>query len=183
MNAIFNSIFKICEPLGDKKFTSLIPDRSILYPLSYELTRSELDILVKVMTLVNDNAFYMSLIEKPIGKGFQNNWLIPVSDINIYFSIDKMYKGLENALYSPSGQWGIVFTVDDYAIIGGKEGFMTVFREYWHRSVEDQALEFLKDCHDESTRGGVDIRWVVELVKHIYGLEKANQLLQETGFS
>lgn len=86
-------------------------------------------------------------------------------------------------LCSTNGDWGLLKTIDDYAFLGGNAEFMQAVKSCFP-DVEKEVLEFLHDFKLAQKSGEqIDLNWLNQILTHVYGQEKADKLLKETGLS
>lgn len=176
----FRTVFKVYGPFGEL-FTPLISERTLIYPAWYSLTESQLQALVQAVKSVGDDAFYLSLLERIQDPDEAQHWFIPLDDVETYRSVPWPVRGLENALYSPTGRWGIKFTMDQYAIVGGSRIFMDTLFAHLSISVDEQAHKFLLDHKPDQDTSDHDLRWLTGFLTNLYGQAKARKMLLEIG--
>jgi len=91
-------------------------------------------------------------------------WEIDLSEYEAYAHIPLM---MRYALYSTRGNWGLIVSEEEYAVLGSREGFMDVFKEAYPEW-ESQLPQFL-DMWREKKGWGSDVSWLPALTKHVYG--------------
>lgn len=101
-------------------------------------------------------------------------WRLPLNQYDEYDQADvaivrkeRIGFTLDRVLYSPTGEWGILFP-ELYALMGGSRAFVAQFKEKYPRWPQDTE-EFIEDRRRAHLERGVDVSWVSELLKHIYG--------------
>jgi len=78
------------------------------------------------------------------------------------------YQILENAIYSTKGKWGLWFSSDNHAIIGGSELFVDTFYRAIGKSIDDMVMAFMKGIHNKE--------YVVEeYLPRLFGKEQAEK--------
>jgi hypothetical protein len=125
-----------------------------------------------------------------------------------YFSLDDLqpwkdgrYPGntLETALISSTGRWGVLISHEDHAVVGGAQTFVeTLAAEFpslpgfdrqndegeWVEGEllppSEQVLSFLEGATIYSPD---PMHWLPTHLAHIYGPDKANDLLRRAGFT
>lgn len=173
----------------NKPFASQVEERRLLYPVGFVLKRTNpqfLSGLVSTARKLGDEGFYLSYITKPqrfapweIKQDEPYNWYYPFADIDS-FSVHMR----EQILYSPSGQWGLMISFEDHGLLGGSSAFFDIMKTILPGFDNmNQVREFLADWKYYKEEHGVDIRWVPDLLFHIYGAKVAQRLLEESGLS
>jgi hypothetical protein len=74
---------------------------------------------------------------------------------------------LENALYSTSGQWGVILSAEDHAVVGGSKEFMTAFKNsypQWSLDLEAFASYWSEYGKSRNT----DVTWLSDYIDYIY---------------
>jgi len=121
-------VFANLDPFG-QPFTARLSDRDLLFPVSFELEAGQLAALRgAAATVGDDSAFLLLLAGTPDEPHY---WELPSADASPYEPFDFL---LENALLSPSGQWGMLISSEDHAVIAGAPVFMQVIRERFPQS-------------------------------------------------
>jgi hypothetical protein len=92
----------------------------------------------------------------------------------------------ESVIYSSQGQWGLLMSHEYHAILVGSEDFIEEIR-LATPNIDNQVYAFFdhwKDHRERNLSNGIDpgpYKWLPILLHHVYGIEKGNMLLQESG--
>ena len=86
---------------------------------------------------------------------------------------------LENAIYSTSGTWGLLFSHERHAVLGGPTQFVRAITEMLPNPV-GQVEKFLATWKQHHVRFGSNLDWFPCLLEHVYGADAAQRFL-ETG--
>lgn len=180
----FRKVFARDYPF-DAPIASHVHRRSLLHPVTYELDYIQLHAVASAAQVVGDDAFYFSVLERPSEEEQKEyyHWLIPLEDLNSYYRLGKDAPVfiLENALYSPTGKWGLMLSHESFALAAGSSIFIETLYTYLPNSEDEQVRAFLQGWKADHDRFGLRIDWIPGLLKHLYGAEKARGLLAEAG--
>jgi hypothetical protein len=189
--AAFHKIFAIGMASVDvygEPFRADLPARTILYPVDPELDGDQLDALAMAAEVVGDEGFYVSLVGFDEAETLDCHWYVPLCELASYDALEPCSIGgltHDNALYSPSGRWGMLISLEEHAIVGGTPDFLErLLSDYPERApgwlitgsdppplpVEprDQVRSFLRVRRD--TRGSkLDLEALRPLLVHVYG--------------
>lgn len=84
---------------------------------------------------------------------------------------------LENVVYSPSGQWGIMFSHEHYALIAGtNETMQAIQKAIPNLDFESQIHDFIKHWQYYNSNG-FHTHWILALLTQCCGKQKAQDLL------
>lgn len=171
-----------------KPFSSNITERRIIYEYHYELTPPLSNILINAVSTVGDRGIYWSLVWKTPEEDWQhpNHCYISLSEF-LPLYIEKKHKDYqkikyffisESILYSPQGKWGIMFSDEGYALLGGTNKFIDLV-EQGFPELDSQIYHFLAQLkiYKQMYPHQTNIDWIPELLAHIYGEEAAKKLL------
>lgn len=111
-------VFRIVDAY-DEPFTDAAPVRALLFPTSYQLEPAQLAVLKRAAQSVGDDSVFLESLEAITPD--EPYWEFPVVGDGPYDVIEFV---LVNAIFSPSGQWGLVISEEDHAVIGGVPEFM-----------------------------------------------------------
>lgn len=175
----FRSVFRSADPF-DEPIAPSVSHRAILYPVSYDLEPHEFGAIALAAQTVGDNSFYFSVTERPMATEQDRpyHWLIPFEELSGYRSLGYPFV-LENAFYSPNGHWGVLISHEQHAVVAGSKQFLDTLFTHLPVSAELQIQEFLSTWKDNHTRLGSKIDWLPRLLRHVYGVEQAELLLQK----
>jgi hypothetical protein len=170
-------IFGDDDPFG-QPFTDAIEVRRILYAITYRLPLPLLKVLANAASEVGDEGFYFSVLERPAmdQQDRPYHWYIPFAELEQYYSLDYPFV-LENVLYSPSGQWGIMVSHEEHALLGGSTQFMSRLQDKLPPDSLEEFLSFWKYARDHYQ---ANIAWLPKQLIHVYGYETAQRLLSDS---
>jgi hypothetical protein len=174
--APFAAVFAAADPF-DTPFTERVPHRMLLYPVDYELSQEQLEIVSIAARALGDDGFYLALLE---GTESDRNgqWLLKIGDVQGYLDVAPAQ---ENAIFSPAGRWGLIFSHESHALLGSCRRFIEVFRQHLWRSEADQTLDFLQ-LWKKQRAWGASVDWIEPMLQHLYGAERAQELLNVARF-
>ena len=171
-------------------FANGVEVRRLLYPVHAGLRDLDyplLDALVSVATRLEDDGFYVSIIERPTPDSEWSrrddwHWYLPFAEIEAYGSLGDALS-LERTLYSPSGRWGLMISHEDHALLGGEAVFFEAMREAIPGFDNiGQVQHFLSDWRYYNAETGADVSWIPDLLTHVYGPELAEKMLEDAAF-
>jgi hypothetical protein len=181
----FYSVFVSGDPYTEP-FSPQITERLLLYPTdNYALTPEQFHALAKAAgSLGEDWAYLLSTAlwdQEDWEDSVRELWILELNDLESYlFPPENSSIALaENAIYSPTGSWGILVSDMAYALTGGELDFVETFRELTvddrnERQMIDEWLTFWSGLR---RHGHPCDNWLPSLVRHLYGEEKAAALL------
>ena len=112
------------------------------------------------------------------------HWWVPLDGLpDLWERIDIL--GFADALlYGTSEEWAIAFSADSWAVAGGRLGFVDSLARHLAEApdampLDVQLQEFV--AHHEDDWGSHVARWFPALLEHVYGPEKASELLGREG--
>lgn len=179
---VFDRVF-VAENPFDPLFTSAIEARMILFPVHNVMDRLIARAIKKASSLVNETSFYLSVLERPDAAEQDRpyHWLIPFSQLEEYRELGYPFV-LENAIYSPSGTWGVMFSHARHAVLGGPRQFVQAVTETLPNSVS-QVDKFIATWKQNQERFGSNLDWLPRLLEHVYGEERAQEMLVKAGLA
>lgn len=185
------------EDAFGEPFRPEIAVRRILFPVRYVLRPPLLEGVIAAAKKVGDTGFFVSVVESEGSpwtgewrklpeetRRVPYDWYVPVEQAANYYPTVKVY-GTNNAIYSPSGKWGILISDEDHAVVGASGDFVATVSNHV-AEMDSQVYEFLgywKEIHEKRDRPGkrIDLTWLPRQLSHCYGKEKAKTLLEESG--
>jgi len=191
---ILRKVFVNDYPVGNP-FSCNMAARKLLYRCETFLEESLLKALIEAASSVGDSGCYLSQLW--IFNDDRNHCYIPLDElleayndspdnkkaIDIQLNIN-MFS--EYVLYSSQGKWGLMVSHEHYGILGSSSEFMEKIKSILP-DIDLQVDEFLKyiwllkDYHVSRKLGGLRLKWLPELLNHIYGEETAKKMLEEKG--
>lgn len=176
----FERIF-VSENPFECAFASAIEVRMILFPAHYTMESSLAKAVIKEMARRKENAFYFSILERPKADEQDRpyHWEIPANQLEEYRSLGYPFV-LENAIYATDGAWGIMFSHEHHALLGGAADFVQAVTKTLPQPGKqiEKFVEAWKHNHD---RFGSDLEWLPRLLQHVCGNEQAQKLIANTG--
>lgn len=145
--AIYDKIFAPREG-SEVFFTPQIQKKGVLAPAFFTLRNDYAKAFLTAVTKVGDKAFYISTTERVVPG--PNDWLVSLNanSIQEYEKYRGVYRNVDNAIYSPNGKWGIWFSNDLYALIGGSTEFVDTFYDVLGKTVNEMVLIFIKSVQN-----------------------------------
>jgi hypothetical protein len=90
---------------------------------------------------------------------------------------------LENAVFSPAARWGVAFSQDGYATVGGTTAFMTELERRLPRPLDEELNDYLGNMARTKISQGLPRRYVREQVEYLVGVDRAMLVLDRFGLS
>lgn len=168
---IFSQLFKSTDPFGTP-FSEVLSCRAILYPISYTFTEGVMSAVVLAAREVGDEGLYLTFTESVVEKYI----FVPFENLGIYYQIAQP---LENVIYSPSQQWGFLFSHEDHVLVGGSERFVNLLYRNLSLSIEEQVLKFLEAWKYHHLHYRADITWLPRLLSHLFTQQMVFSLLDK----
>jgi hypothetical protein len=143
-------------------------------------------VLAQVASQLGDDGFFFSnLLRKPNDLETANHWWIPFDEMSIFLScntdIFNFAYQLENVIYSPSGQWGLMWAFENFGILAGTSSCIDRVCQIVP-SIEQQILYYLdhiKECKDTWGIENMNITWLPSFLEYVFGEEVAVTMLEE----
>lgn len=185
---IFQRVFITDDPLANEIFSPAMKARIIFFALTEQIEIPIMDAVIASATNLGDSGCYISLTEQ-WDKNPANNCYIPFSEFSLpEIDLPKlgMYFVSDYFIYSSSGKWGVLVSSAHYGLLGGSQEFIEGVRGAFpelDREVYD-FLQYWKNYRDDAVSRGHKSTlgdWLPVLLRHVYGAEEAENLLQETG--
>lgn len=186
---ILRQVFVKDNP-SEEVFADKIQDRKIIYRYKYEIDPNFAQALIEAASSIGDSGCYLSLLWQTARPNHANHCYIPFSEFwstyvekeNENYSKIRFFCVSENVLYSPQAKWGIMFSHEGYALLGGVSNFMAEISKLVPNldSQVYQFLEYLQYCKANYYGTQLDW-WLPRLLSHVYGQEIAERMLTETG--
>jgi hypothetical protein len=162
-----------------KVFTSDVPCRGLIYPITYWLDEKTFEALRSAASGENDQSFYLAFPEKPRTSDgpLPDRWRVPF-DYAPYRAVADL--PLEMAHYSTTGKWGVLTTSSQIALVGGSQMFAASLERKLDNDFEENARRFLHDYFADAQIGGWKTDWLPPLMTHLFGADAASTLLAAT---
>ncbi len=174
---VFHSIFSLNAEFNDFWFQNSLSHRLLIYPQIFSLNNSQFSALAKAASLHGETEFILSITEL-YGSEKTKHWLISSDNLSTYHSVH-LNTMLENVIFSITGNWGIRFTQDMYAIVAGSTLFVNTLVQQWPTDIKNDISHFLADLKRDSH---INNTWLKAFLEHLYGKNKAQQFLSEFEF-
>jgi len=111
-----------------------------MYPTEPILPEATFDAIVNAASVAGDDSLWLRYLEEEYREG-TGYWAVSGDDFPGYQSLG--WIAVRNALFSPSGRWGILISDDDIAIAGARdEAFIESLSRSIPRSLHDQLTDF-----------------------------------------
>lgn len=154
-------VFRSTDPFG-WPFSDAISCGRVLFPTDgCHLSPEQFGVLAKVARSTGESTCYLAVVEgyeRLGGSTEEKMYLVDLSDYEGYVSL---HLTLENAIYSPSGRWGVLISHEMHGILGGDAEFVATFNrmdpkadEQWQMFKAEWSLEKHK-C------------WLEEIASHL----------------
>lgn len=166
-------------------FGQAVEKRKVLY--EYRTPDAEITpVVVQVASELGDDGFFFSnLMRRPSDPVDANHWWIPFDEVSIFLScntdIFNFAYQLENVIYSPSGQWGLMWTFENLGILAGTGSYIDRFCQIIP-SIEEQLKNYLNSIKEGKDTWGIEninIAWLPSFLEHMFGKEVALMMLEE----
>ena len=170
--AAFRAVFQSTDPFG-APLTERMTWRGLLYPVPYLLEPEQFDAVVAAARATGDDRICISVTEEFDG----------LSGARAEHCLFDYWEGaeyqrlgavgvLENAIYSPRGQWGLMMSHEQHAVAGGPRIFMDELASRFP-SFEASLEEFLQSWAEYRDQRNAEVSWLETLLTHLYGRESA----------
>lgn len=163
LKKIYNKVFDSYDPFAPAVST-MFSVKAVLFPTdSYHLTLEQFGALIHALSIQRENEFYISEIEyslDPFIKG--EHWFCSQLRFEEYTNLPI---GVENAVYSTNGNWGIVLSHELHALLVCHKPFWDAFRKKYTNWKNDK-IEFL-NYWDGIKSEGVNINWLPDFLDNI----------------
>lgn len=179
---VYEHVFTTGNPF-ESPFTSAIESRMILFPVHYVMETSLARAITKASAQLNENSFYLSVLERPTDEEHDRpyHWHVAFTELEQYRSLGYPFV-LENAVYSDRGTWGLMFSHERHAVLGGPAEFVQVVTEELPKLTE-QVETFIETWKKNQKGLGSNVHWLIRLLRHAYGEETARDLLADSGLA
>jgi hypothetical protein len=181
-----SSIFAVPDPFAPELAPG-VERAAVLYPLHYYGFAPDLiPALSEVSQRHGESVLYIAFSEIPDPADFRDNGYGPVSKATFPLSLETyqpfVQECLQNAHVAGNATWGALFSSDEFAVLAGRESFLTQLEPHLPASYEEQAIAFLRDqrWYHENWKFGID--WIPPVIRAVFGSEHGARLLAETDF-
>lgn len=167
-------------------FTEIVERKILLFNYVYIPNLELFEKLYKsVREHYNDSGFYIASLG---GASFKNNlpldkWHMPFEYYPDYYRRDQLDQYIiENVLYSPNGEWGIVSSDEFHCVIGGSSEFIGSL-EQEIPDLDQHVAKFLEHWKSyKNMNSQLNIDWMKLLMVHVFGEIDGKQKLIDHGF-
>jgi hypothetical protein len=166
LRSLFYSVFDSRSPFvaaGRPEF----PVRAVLYPTwSYHLDERQFQAFKAALDAKGEDAFIYSTVEgepeERVWTGAWEHWRCSDLTLDEYW-----HTGIpiESAHYSARGEWGILLSHEDHALLVCDHRFWDAFRRFYP-TWRDDRTDFVA-LWREHERNGVDISWLQPFLDHL----------------
>jgi hypothetical protein len=141
--------------------------------------------LISTASHMGDSSLYLSIVNiVDFNSSMTKHWWISFEEISTYLSIDTDAFGLsyqlECVIFSPQGKWALMSSFERYAILAGTQNFIQNFSKHFS-DIDKQIFGYLKifrECLNMDGIEKVNIAWLGDFLKSVYGIEKAEEILK-----
>jgi hypothetical protein len=186
------------DPYG-QPFAPGVQERRLLYPVP-TIQEGEALVLKRAILasakLLGDHGVFISVPGRPPEKEQRvlYHWYLDFGEMEGFLLYDEQHVrehkdlhaivSLEYIVYSPTGQWGLMLSYEDHALLGGSTRFFEILQGIIP-GFDDlgQIQEFLSDWKYYATERGVDVSWIPVLLTHVYGAGTGQRFLEEAKFN
>jgi hypothetical protein len=165
---LYDKVFNSNDPMGEI-FQDDVAYRLLICPIPSPFLDEELlQAAAYAAKLVGDEYFYLSEVEGKSIQSFhdENHWKIHVDVTYEEYTGTTPPILFENAIYSPSGLWGILVAHSDFAVLGGNEIFVNAIKEKYSNWVYGLDM-FLKKWEFNAKHNIGDFRWMPTFFRHL----------------
>lgn len=164
----FYRVFRSRDPFSAAGHEEL-PVRVVLYPTyGYYLETQQFQALIGALHDCGEREFFISMVEaEPEPRNWDSkeftHWVCEKPTLEEYMSIGVF---IENALYSPSGSWGILLSHEDHALLVCQPSFWDAFQSRypnWRQDLE----QFIELWRFHEKERDVDVGWLEPLLDHL----------------
>ena len=166
----YKAVFASENPY-DEPFQPNIHPRLLLYGFRYGLQEPWLGPVTAAIRSLGEEGFYLTLLRRTGKEPW--HWYVPLSEAALYVS--EIFP-VENSIYSVNGKWGIICSEEDHALVGGANILIDRINAAVP-DVEDRLNWFLDAWKHYHEKNKVEIDWILPMLSHVYGPEKARDLL------
>jgi len=182
MKQAVNTVFKNSNPY-EGMFQDWVKQKMLLSLPRYTLDKKQFLALLKVLKILEETSFYVSRVEGcdlseiyDVESPACPHWEFSSNVSHEEYKI-KMIP-MDYVLYSTNGTWGIFIDHEDYAVVGGTNEFMTLFKQFYSY-VDYNLKKFMQQ--------DFDVRIANKLVKYVnapieqynHRVELADEQLQQ----
>lgn len=170
----FRTAFRKATPTDP--FSPRLSSRLLLYPIDYTVLESaQFDALATASARIGMSRAYFA------GYGGEGgDWGKTHShglvDLHRYedYRHGNGSAPLEHFLFAPQGEWGLVTSDGEYALVGGAPDFVADLRECLNYDAEETLRAFISDWREIGLASG-SVEWVPTLLRHVFGAEEASR--------
>lgn len=168
----FDKVFVSADPWRPP-FTAHASDRLLIWPIGhYMLNKDQFAAVCAAALAVGEHTAWLSVIEGSHGDDFgeRKHAEVSLEDYDQYgvLTWEFPFGMMGNALYSPHGHWGVLISIDAFALFGGIPPCADAFKQaypHWREKVKP----FLKEWEHNKASYGADTSWIPSLLDHLFG--------------
>ena len=157
----WNQAFDSTDAFG-WPFSTAVNFGRVLFPTDgCQLSREQFDALARVAAKRGETTCYLAVVEGHVrleANADQRIFMISLADYESYASL---YLTLENAIYSTSGDWGILLSHEMHAVLGGDAVLVSEFNQL-DTSAAEQWKAFQGQWCAEKHK-----EWVAQIASHV----------------
>lgn len=160
-----------------RPFHERMSGRLLLYPIDYVfLDRAQFAALSAVSIHAGVHTAYFAGFggEGTGWAGTSGHRLVRLGDYEDYSSTAGD-TDVEHFLFAAGGEWGVVTSDGEYAVVGGSEQMVSHLREALRYDQESVLQSFIRNSREMAAAGGATA-WVPLLLQHVMGAEEAGRI-------
>jgi hypothetical protein len=168
-----NRIFASDDPY-EEPFLDDVGPRGLLFPMAYAHAGRELDALRAGAAALGETTCYLQLYL--FGEDEWPYWELDLTETDPYAGIPFIR---ENSLFSRAGAWGLLVSDENHGLVAGEETFVqTLVAGLDPPDLDAHAVRFLAHFAELSASYGQRYDWLPVLLAHLYGEERAAELVE-----
>ena len=176
--AAFYSVFQVPDTFG-AAFQERIVRRDLIYPVGFCLDGEEFAALGRAASELGQRGVFISTTEgHKLGEfSSWSHWEVDLESYP-YGGLQKLgfVPLVENAIYSQKGDWGLVISHEQHALVGGPPDFVERLKSSFP-GPSDHLAEFLEYWKENRGRFNADVSWIEPFLSHLYGDEEAARIM------
>jgi len=172
MKHALTHVFKEVHYDDEDIFQNPTYEKLLLFPTNqFYLDKKQFEALLNVLKTLGETSFYISQIN-----GYTLEAVLKLDaedddhfEQNSNISYEEYQKNIlvfENVMYSSKGTWGILVEEGYYAIVGGSQEFIELFKKFYPQW-EDDEKAFIKMWEEKNKQNGIDISWMPKLLEYV----------------
>lgn len=172
---VFDKVFASPDPFGGP-FRPALEPRLLLCPFNYTVHGAWVAPFLKGLRKLGQAGFYVSLLDRPHGSEQRApyHWHVPLEHFDAY---SRKLGAYENATYSEVGNWGLIASHEDFALIAGPEELINEFK-LSIPDLDQRIHDFLDLWASYHVENQADVKWIGTMLAHVFGRDQANGYIE-----